>query len=221
MKPLMSKKVKFGKGEDAKVRAEHKRKIKAIAREYEMKKASLTGGAPVMKRGVVYYVVIILGCLMVGSLVLSVCGKGGRKRVEKTHIQADKSMDALAIAMGRYKFHVGSYPTEKEGLKALEEITPQKPGWFGPYIKKLVKDPWGHDYVYQGTRSDGSPILYCKGPDGRAGTSDDYLAKPELFEEPFRDTTWTNHWVPYQLRGIVVAPDEATRKAIQEEVKKY
>ena len=60
-----------------------------------------------------------------------------------------------------------------------------------------------------------------KGPDRKMGTSDDVLPVPSMFEKPFRDTTWTNHWVPYNLRGIVVAPDEATRKQIQEMVKQY
>lgn len=199
---------------------EHRAKIKAIAREYEQKKAQLTGRAPVMKRGIVYYAVVILALLMVGSLVMAGLGKGKPKRIERSKLIVDRSMDNLAIALGRYKFHVGDYPDPKEGLEALAAITPAKPGWFGPYIKQVVKDPWGHDYVYD-RRRDGSPVLYSKGPDGRAGTTDDVLPKQELFTEAFRDTTWTNHWMPYQLRGIIVAPDEATRRKIQEEVKQY
>lgn len=199
---------------------EHKAKIKAIAREYEQKKAELTKGKPAFKRGIAYYAAIILGMMMVGGLVLSSVGKGGRKRIERRAIMVDRSMDNLAIALGRYKFHVGEYPAPSEGLEALAAITPKKPGWFGPYIKKVVKDPWGHDYIYD-LRPDGSPVLYSKGPDGRAGTTDDVLPKQELFSEPFRDTTWTNHWVPYQWRGILVAPDEETKKVWQEEIKKY
>lgn len=199
---------------------EHKAKIKAIAREYEQKKAELTKGRPAFKRGIMYYAVIILGLMMVGGLVLSSLGKGGRKRIERSQIMVDRSMDNLAIALGRYKFHVGEYPAAKEGLEALAAITPKKPGWDGPYIKKVVKDPWGHDYVYD-LRPDGSPVLYSKGPDGRAGTTDDVLPKQELFTEAFRDTTWTNHWVPYQWRGILVAPDEETKRAWQEEIKKF
>ncbi len=208
------------KGPDASKAREHRAKVKAIAREFERKKAELTGGAPSFKRGIGYYLIVILALLMVGALVLSGLGKGGRPRIERSQIMVDRSMDNLAIALGRYRFHVGEFPSPKEGLEALAAITPSKPGWFGPYIKKVVKDPWGHDYVYD-LRRDGSPVLYSKGPDGRAGTTDDILPKQELFEEAFRDTTWTNHWMPYQLRGIIVAPDEETRRRIQEEVKKY
>ncbi len=216
----MRKKFPAKKSPEADKAREHKAKIKAIAREFERKKSELTGGAPQVKRGIAYYAIIILGLLMLGGMVLSVCGKGGRQRIERSQIMVDRSMDNLAIALGRYKFHVGEYPSPKEGLEALAAITPQKRGWFGPYIKKVVKDPWGHDYVYD-LRTDGSPVLYSKGPDGRAGTTDDVLPKQEFFTEAFRDTTWTNHWVPYQLRGILVAPDEKTRREWQEEVKKY
>ena len=53
--------------------------IKAIAREYERKKAELEGlGAPVMKKGIVFYAVVIIGLLMLGGLVLSATGRGGR-----------------------------------------------------------------------------------------------------------------------------------------------
>ena len=67
----------------------------------------------------------------------------------------------------------------------------------------------------------GHPILYSKGPDGRAGTTDDVLPDQDAFEEPFRNTAWTNGWAPYRLRGIVVAPDEATKRRVQEEMKQY
>ena len=61
-------------------RKSSKAAVKAIAREYEMKKARLTGGAPVFKKGFVFYTVVIIGLLMLGSMVLSVCGKGGHDR---------------------------------------------------------------------------------------------------------------------------------------------
>lgn len=193
----------------------------AIRREFAEKKANLTGGAPEFKRGFVFYSVIIIGLLILGSLVLSVTGRGGRPEISKAQIQARKSMDALAVALGRYRFHVGDYPSTAEGLEALAAITPKKKGWFGPYTTKIVPDPWGKPYVYETREEGGHPVLYSCGPDRRMGTTDDVMPDQNLFDEPFRDTTWTNHWVPYQLRGIVVAPDAATKRKIEEEVKKY
>ncbi len=194
--------------------------IKAIAREYERKKLELTGGmkAPVMKRGLVFYGVIIIGLLMVGSLVLSATGKGGRAPISRAHLNARKSMDALATALGRYRYHVGTYPTTEEGLEQLAATTVRRKGWNGPYIRQVVKDPWGQDYVYICNGEATNPTLYSKGPDKLAGTTDDILPDPKLFDEPFRDTSWTNGWMPQHLRGYVLAPDERTRKVLEAEV---
>ena len=195
--------------------------VKAIAREYELKRAALTGGAPVVKKGVVFYGVVIIGLLLLGSLVLSVCGKGGRAAIPRKPLQAQKSMRALTLALGRYKFHVGEYPSTEEGLNVLALKAYRKKGWDGPYVNHIVQDPWGNDYVYETRPEGGHPVLYSKGPDGRAGTTDDVLPEQAAFDEPFRDTSWTNGWAPYRLRGIVVAPDEATKRRVQEEMKQY
>lgn len=202
-------------------RKSNKAAIKAIAREYEMKKAALTGGAPVMKKGIVFYAVVIIGLLMLGGMVLSVCGKGGRATVERKPLQAQKSMRALTLALGRYKFHVGEYPSTEDGLNVLALKACRKKGWDGPYVNHIVPDPWGNDYVYETRPEGGHPVLYSKGPDGRAGTTDDVLPDQEQFDEPFRDTTWTNGWAPYRLRGVVVAPDEETKRRVQEEMRQY
>ena len=202
-------------------RKSNKAAIKAIAREYEMKKSQLTGGAPIFKKGCVFYTVVIIGLLMLGSMVLSVCGKGGRTPIPLKPMQARKSMDSLAIALGRFKFHTGAYPTTAEGLAALAAKSFARKGWDGPYINHVVADPWGNEYVYETRPEGGHPILYSKGADGRAGTTDDVLPEQEQFEIPFRDTSWTNGWAPYRLRGIVVAPDEETKRRVQEEMKQY
>ncbi len=195
--------------------------VKAIAREYEMKKAELQGKAPVFRRGIVFYAVLILGLAVVGSMVLSVAGKGGKAAIPRKPLNARKSINALAEALGRYKFHVGEWPRDEEGLQVLSAKSLVKHGWDGPYVNHIVKDPWGNDYVYENRRGGGNPVLYSKGPDGRAGTLDDVLPEQEMFTRAFRDTTWTNHWAPYRLRGVVVAPDEETRERVREEMKKY
>ena len=214
-------------------RKSSKAAVKAIAREYEMKKAALQGsGAPSLKRGPVFYGVIILVLLMVGGLVLSAAKNGiglGRKQILRKDLMARKAMDSLSVALGRYKFHVGDYPPVEEGLKVLAYRKPeeirlvrrQHKGWDGPYVNHIVKDPWGHEYVYDLGGANGHPVLYSKGPDGRAGTDDDILPDQLSFDAPFKDTTWTNNWAPCELRGIVVAPDEATKRRVQEEMKKY
>ena len=206
--------------------------VKAIAREYERKRAELTGGAPTLRRGPVFYGAVVLVLVLVGGLVLSASRNGiglGKARIERKPLQAQKAMRALSVALGRYKFHVGAYPTTAEGLHVLAFRRPNEirrlrrahPGWDGPYVNHIVPDPWGNDYVYETRPEGGPPVLYSKGPDGRAGTTDDVLPDQLAFEEPFRDTAWTNGWAPCELRGIVVAPDEETRRRVQGEMKKY
>ena len=193
--------------------------IKAIKREYAAKRAALGGGAPTFKKGVVFYAVVILGLAILGSLVLSVTGKGGPKEISRAQMLVRKSIDSVAVALGRYRYHVGSYPSNEEGLEALAAITPRKKGWNGPYINHVVKDPWGHDYVYVNNGENEYPTLYSKGPDGKAGTTDDVLPDRALYDAPFKDTSWTKGWMPYYLRGYVLAPDKRTKSAIEEEVK--
>ena len=206
-------------------RKSSKAAVKAIAREYEMKKAALMGsGAPVFRRGPAFYLVLIAGLAIVGGMVLSASKNGigfGKKRIELKPMQVRKSMDALVVALGRYKFHTGEYPSTAEGLNALAAKAFPKRGWDGPYINHVVNDPWGNEYVYETRPEGGHPVLYSKGPNGRAGDDDDVLPDQEMFEQPFRDTSWTNGWAPYRLRGIVVAPDEFTKRKLQEEMKQY
>ena len=205
-------------------KASSKAAVKAIAREYERKRAELGGRAPELRKGPLFYGLVFLLLAVAGSLVLSATRNGigfDKARIERKPLQAQQSMRALAVALGRYKFHVGDYPTTSEGLNALAAKAWRKQGWDGPYVNHIVDDPWGNAYVYEMRPEGGHPILYSKGPDGRAGTTDDVLPDQEAFEEAFRDTSWTNGWAPYRLRGIVVAPDEATKRRVQEEMRQY
>ena len=218
-------------GKDPMHRKSTRAAVKAIAREYEMKKAELQGsGAPAIKRGPVFYLALIAILAIVGGLVLS---RGdlslGKKRIERKPLMARKAMDALSVALGRYKFHVGEYPTTEEGLKVLAYRNPNEirkirkahKGWDGPYVNHIVNDPWGHEYVYETRPEGGNPILYSMGPDGRAGTTDDVMPDQLSFDAAFRDTTWTNSWAPAELRGVVLAPDEETKRRVQNEMKMY
>ena len=207
--------------------------VKAIAREYEIKKAELAGNAVLVKKGPGFYLVLAAVLIVVGALVVPKILSGsltlGKARIERNDLNARKAMDALSVALGRYRFHVGEFPSTEEGLAALAARRPEEirrvrarhKTWDGPYVNHIVKDPWGNDYVYETRPEGGNPVLYSKGPDGRAGTTDDVMPDQLSFDAAFRDTSWTNHWAPAELRGIVVAPDEATRRAVETEMKKY
>lgn len=193
--------------------------IKAIAKEYELKKAELGIGPPQFKRGFPYYMVIIIGLMLVGGLVGSaIFEKGGIDISEKNIVKARKSVRNLAIALGRYRYHVGSFPTTEEGLEQLSVTRSSVPGWVGPYIKAVKDDPWKSAYVYVYNGEGSFPTLFSKGPDGEAGTADDVMANAGDFEEPFRDTSWTERWVPWHLRDIILADSKAHKVIIERQV---
>lgn len=188
---------------------ERERKIKQIYREMEAKKRALGLKAPVIRRGPIFYVVMLFVLLIVGGSLIQAAGKGGgRKMRDGRLIRAEQSVAALAEALGRFKFHCGVYPSSKEGLQALALKYSDHPGWIGPYIPKMLPDPWKRPYVYEPDSTNGTPVVLSLGPDGLRGTADDILPDPELFQKPFKDTTWTNDWAPFQLRGYIVVPSK-------------
>ncbi len=198
---------KKGVSHDAAFRATRK---KAIAREYELKRRELGLGAPMVKRGLGFYLLLLVGMALIASFVFKQAGVvEKRKAVNTKMLFAQRSVDALAEALGRYKFHCGCYPTAEDGgLDALSAKTSRYPGWLGPYASSwgtIIPDPWKRPYVYE-PQTNGHPVVLSLGPDGKRGTADDVIPRDELFEKPFRDTSWTNDWVHFSKRGIIVVP---------------
>ena len=190
---------------------ERKRKIKQIYRDMEARKRALGLKAPVIKRGPVFYFVVVMAMAMIGGALIQAAGKGGGKKMrDGAIVRAEQSVAALAEALGRYKFHCGVYPPAEEGLEALVLKQSSHDGWMGPYIAspsfqpRLLPDPWKRRYVYEPTND--PPVVLSLGPDGVRGTADDIVPDPALFGKPFRDTSWTNNWAPYQMRGYIVVP---------------
>ena len=195
---------------------ERNRKIKAIYREMEAKKRELGLKAPLIKRGPVFYLVVLMVLLTVGAALVQVAGKGGGKKMRDGDIvRAEHSVASLAEALGRFKFHCGVYPTAEEGLAALANKYSTHAGWIGPYIEKINPDPWKRPYVYEPTND--PPVVLSMGPDGVRGTADDIVPDAETFSKPFRDTTWTNDWVPFSRRGIVVVPTKEEKEKLLKE----
>lgn len=185
-------------------------KKKAIAREYEMKRRELGLGGGGMKKGIGFYLIVIAGMILIGSVVMKQAGETDRRKTVNTKmLYAQRSVDALAEALGRFKFHCGCYPTAADGgLEALAAKTSRYEGWLGPYAGSwghMIPDPWKRPYVYE-VQSNGVPIVLSLGSDGLRGTADDVIPAEGLFEKPFRDTSWTNDWVHFSKRGIIVVP---------------
>lgn len=193
-------------GRPAPSRRERMRKIKAIRADLDLKRRELGMQAPSMSKGPVFYLGLMAVLAILGLSVIKATDSGkAEARVRNAKVaQAMRSVDAFAEALGRFRFHCGAYPTAEEGLEALASKDVKRDGWIGPYVKKIMPDPWKNAYVYELTN--GTPVVLSTGPDGVRGTADDIAPAPELFSKPFRDTTWTNNWAPYWKRGYIIVP---------------
>ena len=84
---------------------ERNRKIKAIYREMEAKKRELGLKAPLIKRGPVFYLVVLVVLALVGGLVIQTAGKGGGKKmrdgdiVRAEHSTAANSPKSIVVAI--------------------------------------------------------------------------------------------------------------------------
>jgi general secretion pathway protein G len=99
-------------------------------------------------------------------------------RSEQARVTATMTdISHIETALDAFEVDCGRYPTEQEGLAALNEAPADLTAtWKGPYLKtKAPKDAWGHPYVYHqpGQHNTGGVDLYSFGPNGQEGDSDD------------------------------------------------
>ncbi len=113
-------------------------------------------------------VVVILAIL--GTLVApQILGRIDEARVTK----ARNDLRLYESALDLYRMDNFRYPTSEQGLEALvkKPNDPNLKNWRPDgYVKQLVKDPWGHDYVYVAPGTGGAPYdLLSLGADGQPG----------------------------------------------------
>ena len=116
-------------------------------------------------------VVVILGIL--ATLVApAILGKVDEARIAK----AQQDIRALETALDLYRLDNFRYPTTDQGLQALvtRPSDPAIRNWKpGGYIKQLMKDPWGNDYLYLEPGMHGLAFdLWTHGADGQEGGED-------------------------------------------------
>lgn len=112
-------------------------------------------------------VIVIIGLLaaFVAPRYFSQIGKS-QQQVARAQI------DSLEKALDQYRIDTGHYPSQEQGLAALNVQPAAEPQWRGPYLKKTVPlDPWGSVYVYKipsgVPNRDYDLVSYAK--DGQAG----------------------------------------------------
>ena len=109
-------------------------------------------------------ILIILG--LIGSLIgPKLFGKRGKAQQKTAKIQ----IEMLMAAMSRFRFDMGRYPTQQEGLTALV-ANPGVEKWDGAYLKKAVpSDPWGNSYQYRNPGKHGEVDIFTYGQDNQPG----------------------------------------------------
>lgn len=111
-------------------------------------------------------VIVIIG-ILVATMGNRMFGGLDKAKVKNAKIMMQKFADALEM----YNTDCNTYPTTDQGLQALmtePQGEPSCDNW-GPvaYLKKIPKDPWGREYIYD---SDGVEFnIISLGKDKREG----------------------------------------------------
>jgi general secretion pathway protein G len=112
-------------------------------------------------------VMAILGGL-IAILAGQVMGRMKKAKIQQAKIQIAEYGKSLDM----YFTDCNQYPTTDEGLNALVTAPSSCSNWGpDPYLKKVSKDPWGGEYVYEFTGN--SYVLKALGSDRREGGTGD------------------------------------------------
>jgi general secretion pathway protein G len=135
-----------------------------------MRKTVVRAAARGMTLIEIMVVLVILG-MIAAAVAVNVVKRQQEAELKqaKTDVQniANNGVDAFRVMKGRY-------PTTEEGLRILIQegfLRANNPDG-------LLKDPWGHDYVYLypgQAHTDGYDVK-SNGPDGQPGTPDDIVS---------------------------------------------
>jgi len=84
--------------------------------------------------------------------------------------KANADIAEIKNALNRFRLQCDRFPTTAEGLDVLVDGAHIQ-HWRGPYLAKVVDDPWGTPYVYKDLGSDEISIKSL-GSDGKPGGTD-------------------------------------------------
>lgn len=122
-----------------------------------------------MKRSAFTLLEVILVLLIIGLLVGMVAPALFGTR-EKANIDAARNQIGLIYdACDIFRLHMNEYPSSMDQLVVNPGVGSK---WAGPYLDKLPKDPWNHEFVYE-FQPGAKPIILSMGPDGQPNTGDD------------------------------------------------
>jgi len=110
-------------------------------------------------------VMVIIG-LLVGYVAPRYFAQLGKSEIKAARAQ----IAAIEKALDIYRLDMGYYPSQDEGLAALNKSPENAVKWAGPYLEKAVPvDPWGQAYNYRIPGEQGDYDLFSYAKDRRIG----------------------------------------------------
>lgn len=112
-------------------------------------------------------VIVIIG-LLAAFVAPRYFSQIGKSQQQIAHAQ----IDSFDKALDQYRIDTGRYPTQEQGLAALNAQPAGEAQWRGPYLKKNVpQDPWGNAFVYKipSSVANREYDVVSYGKDGQAG----------------------------------------------------
>ena len=160
------------------------RKLYSLSPKHAMNFSNVTAagrwpiGAPRPMAGFTLIEIMVV-VVMLGILAALVAPNVIRRIDDARVTKARQDIRAFETALNLYRMDNFRYPTTEQGLEALvkQPLDPNIRNWKqGGYIDSLRKDPWGNEYQYAqpGRQNANSFDLSSIGPDGKAGTEDDF-----------------------------------------------
>jgi len=114
----------------------------------------------------------ILIALVLLALLATIAYPQVMRFLEKKTDVARVQVEAFKAALDYFRYDVGRYPSQDEGLAALVAAPGNLPRWNGPYLKsrEVPADPWGRAYIYRVPSRIGQAYdLLSLGADGAEG----------------------------------------------------
>ncbi|MCH7880135.1 MAG: type II secretion system major pseudopilin GspG [Proteobacteria bacterium] len=115
-------------------------------------------------------VVLTIIAILAAYIAPKVTGRVDDARISK----AKSDIRVLESSLELYKLDNFVYPSTEQGLDSLvNKPSGDLKHWRkGGYIRKLNKDPWGNEYLYQYPGVNGEYDVYSLGSDATVGGSD-------------------------------------------------
>lgn len=125
-----------------------------------MKNKSLRKGFTLIELMVVILIIAILAALIVPRVI--------GHTTDAKRAKAASDISEIRNALNRFRLACDRYPTSEEGLYVLVDGGDIQ-GWRGPYLEKLVTDPWQNEYVYEEMGNDTFTVVSYGGDNAPGG----------------------------------------------------